>query len=149
MNLEKVIKLTQAQYDILAAGGTVGSYTGLDDSYIYLIEGTDFTGATGPKGATGPRGYTGPDGGQGPRGYTGYTGPQGGQGPRGYTGPSWSPSSYVSSVNSATGAVSLGDTTGLNYLTTAPSSANTSGMKIVVLSSEPSTKYNGYLYIII
>ena len=37
-NLEKVIKVTQSQYDILASGGTVGSYTGLDDNYIYLIE---------------------------------------------------------------------------------------------------------------
>lgn len=38
---------------------------------------------------------------------------------------------------------------GLNYLTTAPSSANTSGqIKIVVLSSDPATKYDGYLYII-
>lgn len=54
----------------------------------------------------------------------------------------------VSSVNGATGAVSIGDTTGLNYLTTAPNSANASGLKIVVLSSEPSTKYSGYLYII-
>lgn len=38
---------------------------------------------------------------------------------------------------------------GLNYLTTAPESANTSGqIKIVVLSSDPATKYDGYLYII-
>ena len=36
-NLQKVIKVTKAQYDILAAGGTVGSYTGLDDNYIYLV----------------------------------------------------------------------------------------------------------------
>ena len=38
MALEKVIKLTQAQYDTLANGGTVGSYTGLDPDYIYLVE---------------------------------------------------------------------------------------------------------------
>lgn len=38
---------------------------------------------------------------------------------------------------------------GVGYLTTAPSSANTDGdLKFVVLSSEPSTKYSGYLYII-
>lgn len=37
-DLQKVIKLTQAQYDTLAAGGTVGSYTGLNDNYIYLVE---------------------------------------------------------------------------------------------------------------
>lgn len=36
----------------------------------------------------------------------------------------------------------------LPYLTTAPSSANTSGLKIVVLSAEPATRYSGYLYII-
>ena len=54
----------------------------------------------------------------------------------------------VSSVNGATGAVSIGSTTGLSYLTTAPTAANTSGLKIVVLSDEPSTKYSGYIYII-
>lgn len=37
-NLQKVVKLTQAQYDILAAGGTVGSYTGLNANYIYLVQ---------------------------------------------------------------------------------------------------------------
>ena len=36
----------------------------------------------------------------------------------------------------------------LGYITTAPDAANTDGIKIVVLSSEPATKYNGYLYII-
>ena len=37
---------------------------------------------------------------------------------------------------------------GINYLTTAPIADNTDGdLKIVVLSSEPATKYNGYLYI--
>lgn len=36
----------------------------------------------------------------------------------------------------------------MQYLTTAPSAANTDGIKIVVLSSEPATKYNGYLYLI-
>lgn len=34
------------------------------------------------------------------------------------------------------------------YMTTAPTSANTNGLKIVVLASEPSTKYDGYLYLI-
>lgn len=55
---------------------------------------------------------------------------------------------FVSTINGKSGAVSLGDTTGLGYLTTAPQAANTDGMKIVVLSSEPSTRYSGYLYII-
>lgn len=53
-NLQKVIKLTQEQYDILASGGTVGDYTGLDPNYIYLVEDdkeyvpllTDITGLT-------------------------------------------------------------------------------------------------------
>lgn len=37
---------------------------------------------------------------------------------------------------------------GINYLTTAPTTDNTDGsLKIVILSSEPVTKYNGYLYI--
>ena len=37
-DLQKIVKVTQAQYDTLAGGGTVGSYTGLDDNYIYLVE---------------------------------------------------------------------------------------------------------------
>lgn len=38
---------------------------------------------------------------------------------------------------------------GLNYLTTAPTEDNDSGqLKVVVLSSDPATKYDGYLYII-
>ena len=37
-SLEKVIKVTQEQYDILASGGTVGDYTGLDEDYIYLVQ---------------------------------------------------------------------------------------------------------------
>lgn len=41
------------------------------------------------------------------------------------------------------------DVKGVSYLTTAPTSANTAGdLKIVVLSAEPATKYNGYLYLI-
>ncbi len=42
---------------------------------------------------------------------------------------------------------SIGDSMG--YLTTAPTANNTSGrLIIVVLSAEPATKYDGYLYII-
>lgn len=37
----------------------------------------------------------------------------------------------------------------MQILTTAPSADNTSGIKIVVLSSEPATKYNGFLYLIL
>ncbi len=36
--LDKIIKVTQDQYDTLAAGGTVGHYTGLDPNSIYLVE---------------------------------------------------------------------------------------------------------------
>lgn len=36
--LQKIIKLTQAQYNILANGGTIGDYTGLNDNYLYLIQ---------------------------------------------------------------------------------------------------------------
>ena len=51
-------------------------------------------------------------------------------------------------------SVQIGDTKykiadSVSYLTTAPSAANTSGRLIfVVLDSDPSTKYDGYLYII-
>ena len=38
---------------------------------------------------------------------------------------------------------------GVSYITTAPTAANTDGdLKFVVLSSDPSTKYAGYIYII-
>ena len=37
VDLQRVIKLTQEQYNILKAGGTVGSYTGLNANYIYFI----------------------------------------------------------------------------------------------------------------
>ena len=38
---------------------------------------------------------------------------------------------------------------GIPYITTAPTSANTDGgLKVVVLSEEPATKYDGYIYII-
>ena len=42
----------------------------------------------------------------------------------------------------------LGLTGQLPYLTTAPTSANADGVKIVVLSAEPDTYYAGYLYFI-
>lgn len=37
-NLEKIIKVTQEQYDVLASGGKVGDYVGLQDNYIYMVE---------------------------------------------------------------------------------------------------------------
>ena len=36
----------------------------------------------------------------------------------------------------------------VKYSTTTPTADNTDGLKVVVLDSEPATKYNGYLYII-
>lgn len=42
-NLQKIIKVTQAQYDTLASGGTVGDYTGLDPNYIYLVQEEDYS----------------------------------------------------------------------------------------------------------
>ena len=50
---------------------------------------------------------------------------------------------------SAGNVISADTPTEISYLTTAPSADNTSGnLKIVVLSSEPATKYNGYIYFI-
>ena len=71
----------------------------------------------------------------------------------------WKINSKTSSSTNATagqvltadgsGATAWGNVSQLGYLTTAPSADNTSGvLQIVVLSSEPATKYNGYLYII-
>ena len=37
----------------------------------------------------------------------------------------------------------------INYLTTAPNASNTDGLIFVVLSEDPVTKYDGYLYFII
>lgn len=49
----------------------------------------------------------------------------------------------------AAGASSVQYTNNLPYLTTAPTEANTDGgVKIVVLSADPATKYAGYLYVI-
>lgn len=44
--LEKIIKVTQEQYDTLQEGGTVGSYTGIDPNFIYLVEGSSDGGTT-------------------------------------------------------------------------------------------------------
>ena len=46
------------------------------------------------------------------------------------------------------GSGNVGYGKGLPIITTAPSEANTDGLIICVLSSEPATKYSGYLYII-
>lgn len=36
--LQKIIKVTQEQYDTLKAGGTVGSYVGINPDFVYLVE---------------------------------------------------------------------------------------------------------------
>lgn len=36
--LQKIVKVTQQQYDILKNNGTVGDYTGLNSNYIYLVQ---------------------------------------------------------------------------------------------------------------
>lgn len=41
--LNKIIKLTQEQYDTLASGGTVGEYTGIDANYLYLVQSEEST----------------------------------------------------------------------------------------------------------
>ena len=65
------------------------------------------------------------------------------------------PTTYVSQITPGTGinidsnnnnTISLDGV--IPYTTTAPTANNTTGLKIVVLSSEPATKYDGYLYII-
>ena len=57
---------------------------------------------------------------------------------------------YSNSDSAGTGFASgkPGQNFGLGTLTTAPSSANTDGLKIVVLTAEPATYYDGYYYII-
>ena len=50
-NLKKVVKLTEAQYETLAAGGTVGEYTGLSENYMYLVQDTSTTLAAYPIGS--------------------------------------------------------------------------------------------------
>lgn len=49
---------------------------------------------------------------------------------------------------SGSGNISLGDSVGIQYLTTLPTSANADGLKIVVCNSEPQNKYDGYIYLI-
>jgi hypothetical protein len=113
--LEKIIKVTQDQYNTLKQGGTVGAYTGIDPNYIYLVEDdtnylSEITAAAGPNIASvgtpsvtaqttndkttftfnylkGKTGATGPTGPTGKTGNTGPTGPTGATGAVGPTGP--------------------------------------------------------------
>lgn len=41
-NLEKVVKLTQTQYNTLKNGGTVQGETGLNDAWLYLVPDNGF-----------------------------------------------------------------------------------------------------------
>ena len=36
--LQKIVKVTQQQYDALKSGDTVGDYTGINSNYIYLVQ---------------------------------------------------------------------------------------------------------------
>lgn len=36
--LQKIVKVTQQQYDSLKNGGTIGGYTGINNNYIYLVQ---------------------------------------------------------------------------------------------------------------
>lgn len=53
-------------------------------------------------------------------------------------------------ITISNGVISAGSVASqISYITTAPTADNTSGnLIVVVLSSDPVTKYNGYLYII-
>ena len=112
-NLQKIIKVTKAQYEVLKAGGTVGGYTGLNDNYIYHVKDTN-TYITNVQAAAGAhinetgtptvtantvddittltfnylKGAQGPSGPQGPQGPSGGTGARGPSGPSGSQGPS-------------------------------------------------------------
>ena len=58
---------------------------------------------------------------------------------------------FINSSSGGTSAIGFGKPAlnfGLGFTTTAPSSANTDGLKIVVLTAEPATYYDGYYYII-
>lgn len=57
---------------------------------------------------------------------------------------------YVNNNSKSTGwgYGKAGQQIGLGYTTTEPTAANTDGLKIAVLSSEPGTKYSGWLYVI-
>lgn len=59
-NLEKVIKVTKSQYATLAAGGTVGSYTGLSDEYLYLVDdNTEYVDTSTAQNIGGNKSFTG------------------------------------------------------------------------------------------
>lgn len=56
-----------------------------------------------------------------------------------------SPTTYSNTIQMAT--ISIAPAL-LNYTTTAPTAANTVGLKIALLDSEPATKYSGWIYLI-
>lgn len=98
-NEKPTVFLTQDDYEILRAGGTVVingvSYgPGFNSNDVYYVcyytniigptgptGATGYTGATGPTGATGATGPTGATGALGPTGNVGQTGPLGPTGP--------------------------------------------------------------------
>lgn len=66
---------------------------------------------------------------------------------KGYQTYVWENNAYIFAGNTIidlTSVIALG----IQFTTTAPTAANTNGLKVVVLSSEPQTRYGGYIYII-
>lgn len=57
-------------------------------------------------------------------------------------------STFQSLITSTTDITAQTINAGITYVTTAPTADNTYGLRIAVLSSEPETKYNGWLYFI-
>ena len=63
----------------------------------------------------------------------------------------------LAGTESALTGIKIGDTKykidtkalSIDYTTTAPTADNTDGIKFVVLTAEPLTKYNGYIYLIL
>lgn len=66
---------------------------------------------------------------------------------KGYQTYVWENNAYIFAGNTIIDLTSI-IALGVQFLTEAPTSANQNGLKFVVLSSEPSTRYGGYLYII-
>lgn len=131
-NPKKIVSLSEAQLATLAGGGSITSgsdtYTA-DEDTLYLtpdvIDNAPTQNSTNPVTSGGV--------------YTALAGKQDAL-------PTTSTAGQLLQSTSTSGTLQFGNS--LPYLTTEPSSANTDGLIIVVLSSEPVTRYSGYLYII-
>lgn len=66
-----------------------------------------------------------------------------------YKGQMWRHLYLYGNISDGTNSVSVTDINNyIKYTTTAPASANTTGLKIALLDSEPATKYDGWIYLI-